>query len=74
MKCRYILLENSIEKRKSYGIAAVCDYDDVEAVLQSFVDVSDDRRTVEEFVDRCNTHELSLSHFQDAVDDFLAEI
>ena len=74
MNCRYIVIENSLGKRKSYGVAAVCDYEDVETVLKSFVDVCSDREATENFVSRCNTHELSILHFNDAVEDFLAEI
>jgi hypothetical protein len=74
MKCRYILLKCILEKRESYGVAAVCDYDDTEVILESFTDLSTDRIAIEEFVNKCNLYELSICHLGDAVDDLLAEL
>lgn len=74
MKCRYILLETVLETRTGFGIAAVCDTAGTVIVLQSFIDLCSEQQAAAEFVDRCNTLELSLCHLQDVVDDFLAEL
>ena len=71
---RYVLLESTIGSRISYGIAAVCEEDGQDTVIQSFVGVADERNAVADFVEKCNKFSLSLLHFPDAVEDFLAEL
>ena len=71
---RYVLLESNIGSRESYGIAAVCEEDGHETVVQSFVDVCSERSAIVTFVEKCNRLTLSLWHFYDAVEDFMAEL
>ena len=61
-------------ERVSYGIAAYLDYkeDDMGTVVASVSDISEDRKKVEELVDRCNRLELSVEHINGVVMDFVA--
>ena len=63
------------ECRTSYGIVAYADIDEDETatILASIRDISSDRKTVEELVQKCNLLNLSLYHLRDVVEDFLAE-
>ena len=70
MRFHYVLLESRLEHRTCYGIAAVTMNDGVEIILQSFVDLSSDRRSVEKLVRLCNELKLSLYHLPDVVEDF----
>ena len=58
--------------RTSYGIGV---YDASDAagatVLQSIPDITSDRESLEELVDRCNKGNLSEIHLEEAVQDFL---
>ncbi len=60
--------------RISYGVAA---YADVESngtatVVAQINDVSLDKKSVTELVERCNRSNLSLCHLNDVVEDFIA--
>ena len=70
MRFHYVLLESRLERRTCYGIAAVTMNDGIEIILQSFVDLSSDRRSVAKIVRLCNKLELSLCHLQDVVEGF----
>ena len=70
MRFHYVLLESRLERRTCYGIAAVTMNDGIEIILQSFVDLSSDRRSVAKLVRLCNKLELSLCHLPDVVEDF----
>lgn len=61
--------------RTSYGIVAYSDIDEdgVAIIVASIRDISSDRKTVEELVQKCNLLNLSLCHLRDVVEDFLAE-
>lgn len=61
--------------RTSYGIVAYSDIDEdgVATIVASIRDISSDRKTVEELVQKCNLLNLSLCHLRDVVEDFLAE-
>lgn len=61
--------------RTSYGIVAYSDIDEdgVATIVASIRDISFDRKTVEELVQKCNLLNLSLCHLRDVVEDFLAE-
>ncbi len=72
MKHRYVLLKTDIGPQTGYGIAAVADYDESAAILQSYSDIAITRSTVLQLVELCNRLELSLSHFAEVVEDFLA--
>ena len=70
MRFHYVLLESRLERRTCYGIAAVTMNDDIEVILQSFVDLSSERRPVAKLVRLCNELKLSLCHLPDVVEDF----
>ena len=70
MRFHYVLLESRLERRTCYGIAAVTMNDGIEIILQTFVDLSSDRRSVAKLVRLCNKLELSLCHLPDVVEDF----
>lgn len=61
--------------RTSYGIVAYSDIDEdgIATIVASIRDISSDRKTVEELVQKCNLLNLSLCHLRDVVEDFLAE-
>ena len=70
MRFHYVLLESRLERRTCYGIAAVTMNDGIEIILQSFVDLSSERRPVAKLVRLCNELKLSLCHLPDVVEDF----
>ena len=53
-----------------YGIQSVSSD---ETVVLSISDISFDSQKAQVFVDLCNSLELSIIHFYDVLDDFLAE-
>ncbi|MBC8569512.1 DUF6514 family protein [Zongyangia hominis] len=71
MKNFYILTMNSFivekEKKTLYGIALI--QDGKQAL--SYLDISTDRDFVEEFVRKCNQHELDPCHLPDVLYDYL---
>ena len=77
MRCRYVLLETKIKTRICYGVAifnADLDSSDNAEILQAYIDLSSNRQMVASFVELCNRLQLSIVHFQDAVDDFVSSI
>ena len=78
MHHHYILIESTIPcitgNRICYGIALCDEYDNTTVILDSVTDVTSDKVTMEQFVDRCNSLQLSPLHLHDAVYDFLAQI
>lgn len=72
MEVHYVLLEGKLERRTCYGIAAVTVDNGCEVILQSYVDLSSDRRAVEALVRCCNELDLSLCHLREVLDDFCA--
>ncbi len=74
MDYHYTVLESVIEGRKIYGIAAVTDTDSITSILYSFSDIGTDHSRILAMVELCNTHKLSLIHFSDVINDFIAGI
>jgi len=78
MEIKYVLITDIFGSddttRIGYGIALVSVNDDVMSVLQTVVDMSSDRVSVEKFIETCNTLELDPVHLQDAVEDFIADL
>lgn len=60
--------------QRSYGIVAYADTRETgtATVVASVRDITYDRQALSEFVDLCNSLELSVLHLNDAVEDFLA--
>ena len=79
MKTTYGIIEEKHNinggERISYGVAAYADCftDGSALVVETVSDISSDRESIEEFVDKCNSLSLSPEHLRDAVEDFLAE-
>lgn len=69
---KYSIGENT---RISYGIS-VTDYESgAEAAVVCLVhDITSDKAKLQELVRKCNSASLSVIHFQDVIEDFLAEI
>ena len=61
--------------RKAYGIAAYAnsDTDGVSTVVASVGEITDDKSKIADFVENCNSLQLSLIHFFDVVEDFINE-
>ena len=53
----------------SFGMEAACG----EEVIRRQTDISLNREAVESLVSKCNRGELSVVHFYDVIEDFLAE-
>ena len=76
---RYAVIEKRYfqngEYRVSYGIAAFAtDAPNVApTVVDAVYDITADKEKINAFVGLCNHGALSIVHFRDAVDDFLAE-
>lgn len=68
----YILGE---QHRCAYGLVAYAnaDQDGTATIIASANDISSDMQSVCELADKCNQGKLSLIHFDDIVEDFLAE-
>ena len=66
-------LEN--QSRNAYGIVAYADADEdgTAIVVASAHDIADNRCRAEQLADKCNRGNLSLCHFDDVIEDFLAE-
>ena len=62
-------------RRKAYGIAAYAypDTGGIATVVASVGDITDDKGKIADFVENCNSLQLSLIHFFDAVEDFVNE-
>ena len=61
--------------RKAYGIVAYSDAEEngTATIVASAHDITHDRWRAERLADQCNRGNLSLCHFDDVIDDFLAE-
>ena len=61
--------------RISYGLVACVakNDDDISTIVATVSDVTCDREKIERLVRNCNEMRLSLIHFNDAIEDFLAE-
>ena len=61
--------------RISYGVGAYSNYDPDETatLIESISDVSADRKSMAEFVEKCNNAELSVYHLRDVVEDFIVD-
>ncbi|MBQ8175058.1 MAG: hypothetical protein IJ009_06620 [Clostridia bacterium] len=64
---------SATNRRTSYGIVAYAEDESISTIVASFRDVSSDKEKVEQFVGLCNRMKLSLDHFSDAVEDFIAK-
>ena len=63
------------ERRVSYGVAAYADADlnGTSAVIASIHDITSDRESLSERIQKFNRSALSVLHFDDAITDLLAE-
>lgn len=63
------------ERRVSYGMAAYADAEKngTTSIVASAADISGNRERVSVLVKLCNEGQLSLCHFADVIEDFLAE-
>ena len=63
------------QTRNAYGIVAYADanQDGTATVVASAHDITPDRYRAEQLADKCNRGNLSLCHFDDVIEDFLAE-
>lgn len=61
-------------KREAYGLVAYANVveDGTATIVASASDLTDKRELVEELASKCNVGNLSLVHFNDVVEDFLA--
>ena len=70
--CFYITIECKIGDRRTYGIAAVDCTEREKCILESLIDVADDRETVERFTKRCNREKIPLEQFRDTGADYIS--
>ncbi len=63
------------QARSAYGIVAYADTDEggPATVVASAHDITSDRFRAEQLADKCNRGNLALCHFDDVIEDFLAE-
>ena len=63
------------DSRSTYGIVAYvdADTDGTATIVASARDITNDRCRAEQLADKCNRGNLSLCHFNDVIEDFLAE-
>ena len=63
------------DSRNAYGIVAYADAneDGTATIVASAHDITHHRWRAERLADQCNQGNLSLCHFDDVIDDFLAE-
>lgn len=61
------------EARTVYGVAVIDENEDGFDVIKTFSDLSNDKSRVDAFVASCNQNKLSMSHFHDAIEDFIME-
>lgn len=77
MKYRYFVIQETYMAeemtRTAYGIAAAVEQDECLVVLQSFSDVCAESEGLEKLARLCNDLDLDCIHFQDVVEDFIAE-
>ena len=61
--------------RESYGIVAYAntELDGTATIIASVKDITSDKKRLQNLVDKCNELNLSLAHFNDIVEDFLAK-
>ena len=73
MDCKYILIRDTYacdtDSHIGYGIAAV---DHESKIVSAASDLSCNESEVAGLVKMCNELELSIVHFQDVIEDFLA--
>lgn len=78
MEYKYITIGSTLfdgdNVRTSYGISVIQVCDGIAIVLQSVIDVSSDRESIDLLVDTCNKLELDPIHLNDVVDDYLANL
>ena len=63
------------QSRNAYGIVAYADADEdgTATIVASAHDITDNRCRAEQLADKCNRGNLALCHFDDVIEDFLAE-
>ena len=63
------------DSRNAYGIVAYADADEdgTATIVASAHDITHDRYRAEQLADKCNRGNLALCHFDDVIEDFLAE-
>ena len=69
--CFYITIECKIGDRQTYGIAAVDCTEEEKCILESLIDVADDRATAERYAEWCNRERIPLEQFRDAVAEYI---
>jgi len=70
--CFYITIECKIGDRRTYGIAAVDCTDNEKCILESLIDVADDRATAERYAEWCNRKKIPLERFKDTIAEYIS--
>ena len=79
MNITYGLVEEKyfvgVDVRVSYGVAAFADadVDGSATIVFSIHDISSDRENLIKLISSCNRMKLSIHHFNDIIEDFLAD-
>ena len=74
---RYVLIEEKIEQRLSFGITVIdtnCDEQETTAILEPYIDVTSNHQAMLFFIETCNRLQISPLHLHDAVSDFIATL
>ena len=72
MDCFYITIECKIGDRQTYGIAAVDCTEGEKCILESLIDVANDRESAERFAEQCNREKIPLERFKDAIAEYIS--
>ena len=70
--CFYITIECKIGDRQTYGIAAVDCTEGEKCILESLIDVANDRETAERFAERCNREKIPLERFKATIAEYIS--
>lgn len=65
-------IECWIGYRRVYGIAAVDCTDNEKCILESLIDVANDRESAERFAEQCNREKIPLECFKDAIAEYIS--
>lgn len=74
MQYQYLITSITYDDIHTYGIAAAVNYDGCFVVIESYIDLSTDKDSIEHLVELCNNLHLDVLHLRDIVDDFLTDL
>ena len=72
MDCFYLVIECHIGDRRTYGIATVDCTEGEKCILESLIDVADDRATAERYAEWCNRKKIPLERFKDTIAEYIS--